>query len=332
MPWYTAVPQRPMDRPTSHPRLIPSGLPSRLASRLGILALALLSSACSVRGYALRSVADALAAPGGGLAEEEDPELARDAAAFGLFMMQRIQAEVPDHKQLPVALASGFVQYAYAFVQQEVDVLEDKDLKAAQAKKLRARRLYLRGRDHGLAGLEQRHPGLREALLSGDAVRQGAVLQKVEKADVPLLYWTAAGWALVVSNGKDDPKIYGDLPVVERLAARALALDPDYDSGALHEFYVSLDAAADKADSAKAHLDKAQQLNGGRRLGAQVSYAEGVLVQRQDRAGFQRLLQAVLDVDVYRADPQWKKERLANVIAQQRARWLLSKIDDLFAG
>jgi predicted anti-sigma-YlaC factor YlaD len=46
----------------------------------------------------------------------------------------------------------------------------------------------------------------------------------------------------------------------------------------------------------------------------------------QDRAEFERLLNEALAIDV-NALPE---QRLANVIAQRRARWLLARMDRLF--
>jgi predicted anti-sigma-YlaC factor YlaD len=67
-------------------------------------------------------------------------------------------------------------------------------------------------------------------------------------------------------------------------------------------------------------------LSKNKKLGPHVSYAEGVLVKAQDRAGFTRLLEEVL-----RADPAADKaNRLVNVLAQRRARLLLEYVEDLF--
>ena len=49
---------------------------------------------------------------------------------------------------------------------------------------------------------------------------------------------------------------------------------------------------------AKAHLDRALALSMNKKLGPRVSFAEGVLVQEQDRAAFTRALE-----EVVRADP-----------------------------
>jgi hypothetical protein len=52
---------------------------------------------------------------------------------------------------------------------------------------------------------------------------------------------------LAIADAKDDMKLVGELPLVEEVMARALALDPDYDRGAIHEFYVAYDAARGEA-------------------------------------------------------------------------------------
>jgi predicted anti-sigma-YlaC factor YlaD len=62
------------------------------------------------------------------------------------------------------------------------------------------------------------------------------------------------------------------------------------------------------------------------KLGPRVSLAEGLLVQTQDRAGFTATLEQVLKADVDAA-PRF---RLANTLAQRRARLLLDHADDLF--
>jgi predicted anti-sigma-YlaC factor YlaD len=55
-----------------------------------------------------------------------------------------------------------------------------------------------------------------------------------------------------------------------------------------------------------------------------VTYAEVIAIPRQDREQFTMLLEQGLEVDVDK-DPN---QRLLNVIAQQRARWLLENIDE----
>jgi predicted anti-sigma-YlaC factor YlaD len=54
--------------------------------------------------------------------------------------------------------------------------------------------------------------------------------------------------------------------------------------------------------------------------------AETAAVAAQDRAGFERLLREALATDPDR----FPDERLSNLLAQKRARWLLSRADELF--
>ena len=57
-----------------------------------------------------------------------------------------------------------------------------------------------------------------------------------------------------------------------------------------------------------------------------VSFAEAVCVQKQDLKQFQALLQQALTIN-----PDVKPEnRLANLVMQRRAKWLLSRTDELF--
>jgi predicted anti-sigma-YlaC factor YlaD len=57
-----------------------------------------------------------------------------------------------------------------------------------------------------------------------------------------------------------------------------------------------------------------------------VAYAESVLVAAQSRAAFEEMLKTALAID----PDQEPDLRLANLIAQKRARWLLSRAGDLF--
>ena len=111
---------------------------------------------------------------------------------------------------------------------------------------------------------------------------------------------------------------------------KALELDETWEEGTLLEFFVSYEAARPGGTEAgaKAFLDRAQKLNEGHHLGVQVSWAEGVLVQSQKRDEFEAVLKAVIAADVDAVAV--KKNRLANTIAQRRAKLLLKYASDLF--
>jgi predicted anti-sigma-YlaC factor YlaD len=303
-----------------------------MRSLLLVLALAVtapLLGGC--RGLASSLVADAAADTGTSYAAEEDVELVRLAVPFGLKTMEGLLESQPRHEKLLTALASNFTQYAYAFVHTPAEEADwEGRYPEARAGRDRARKLFLRARDYGLRGLEVRHRGLAERLRSGRDL--AAVLREADApGDVPLLYWTASSWALAISDGKSEMGLVAELPVPVAMVARAIELDEAWGEGTLHEFYVTFDATRTAAEGggperARAHLDRALALSMNKKLGPLVSWAEGVLVQKQDRAEFTRVLEGVL-----RADPGAEpRHRLVNTFAQRRARALLAHADDLF--
>ena len=291
------------------------------------VAVTAVAAGCSISHMAVNKIGNAMAGSGTTFASDDDPELIEAAVPFSLKLMESLLESSPRHRGLLLATASGFTQYGYAFVQQEADRLEDQDVAAAAAARLRARRLYLRARDYGLRGLETRHKGFAAALRA-DA---RAAAKVATREDVPMMYWTAAAWGAAVSLSKDDPDLIADQPLFEALIDRALELDEGFDSGSIHAFLISYEPArqgaqGDPYQRARTHFERAVVLSDSQLAGPFVAYAEAVDVNRQDRAEFETMLQQAL-----RIDPDARKEwRLANLIMQRRARWLLGRADDLF--
>ena len=296
------------------------------------IAIALFASAASgCKTVIISYAADAAASTGTTYASDDDPELVHDAAPFGLKTMEGLLERTPRHERLLTSLASGFTQYAYAFVQAAAEQADlDGKVEQARAGRERAKKLFLRARAYGLRGLDVRHAGMAARLRPGGGDRAKA-LGEATREDVPLLFWTASAWTLAIANGKADMGLVAELPAPIAMMERALALDEAWDEGAIHEFFVAYDATRSAAEGggperARAHLERALALSMNKKLGPRVSYAEGVLVQRQDRKEFTRVLH-----DVLRADPgEVPRYRLANVIAQRRAKALLEHADDLF--
>jgi len=243
------------------------------SDRLPVLLLVAALAAPALGGcaYAIANrLADTLAADGGSYASDDDPELIADAVPFALKTMEQVLDETPRHQGLLLALARGFAEYAYAFVQQDADRTEEIDVERSKELQARARRLYLRARDFGLRGLELRHPDAA-ATVRGAGPEATAWLASATRDDVPFLYWTAASWALAIADAKSDMRLVGDLPRVEKLMDRALALDESWDEGAIHEFYVAYDGARSASDGggverARKHLERALALSGNKKL------------------------------------------------------------------
>jgi len=286
-----------------------------------------LAGCTSMNKLAVNKLGDALASGGTAFSSDSDPDLIRDAAPFSLKLMESLLAENPHHAKLLYAAASGFTQYSYAFVQQDADAMESRDISAAANLRLRARGLYLRGRDYGLRGLELAHPGITAALKD----KPKSALRACQPEEVRLLYWTAVSWAAAIASAKDDPALIADLPIVEALIDRALELNEAFDHGAIHSFLITYEmsragVSGDPVARSRQHFDRAMSLSDNAQAGPLLAYAEAVCVQQQDRARFQSLLQQALAIDV-NARPEF---RLVNLLMQRRARWLLGRIDELF--
>ena len=290
--------------------------------------LLVLTAGCSIKKMAVNKVGDMLSSSGSTFESDEDPELVAAAIPFGLKLYEGLLAETPKHTGLLLAAASGFTEYSYAFVDLKAEEVKEDSLDKANALTERARKLYLRAHGYGMRGMEAKYPGFGAAL-DNDAV---TALKRVRKTEVPMLYWTAASLGLAISTSKGSPEMIAQLPLVEMMVNRIVELDEAFDNGAVPEMLITLEAARsgvkleDQEAAMRKHFDRAMEISKGKRAGTYVSFAENADELAQNAAAFKSMLAPALAIDVD-ADPT---TRLANVIAQRRARWLLVHQSDLF--
>ncbi len=286
----------------------------------------MVSSGCSLKTMAVRTVADTLSGSGDVFSRDDDPDLVGDALPFALKLYESLLESVPEHAPLLVATCSGFTQYAYAFVQTEADMVREADYERATALDARALRLYLRGRGYCLRALELRFPGAGDRL----TLEADVVLAPARRDDVELLYWTAASWGSAIALAPDRPDLLIDFPAVRALIDRAAVLDDTWGNGSIHETLItfeSLESLGGTREKAREHFARAVELQQGTSPGPYVALAVGVSVAAQDRTEFETLLEQALAVDPD-ANPSI---RLATLITQRRARALLANADSLFA-
>jgi len=292
-----------------------------------ILALLFLAPGCSIKRIAVNSLADALAETSTVYSSDNDLELIGDATPFALKTMETLLAQTPKNRGLLVASAGAFVQYSYAFVQLNAEVLDASDPERSREQRLRAKRLYLRARDYGFRAIELNHANFRTQ------VRQDAksALPAIKTKEVNELYWVTVAWAGAIACDKGDMDLVADLHLLEPMIHRCLELDEDFDGGTLHEFMVSFEGGRSASqggsiERARKHFERAVKLSGRKKMSVLVALAENVSVQQENRNEFQELLQEVLAFDIDSAPDL----RLANLVAQKKAKLLLSRIDDLF--
>ena len=309
----------PMPRPASRTRSQPAHPHLRLGKAAGLLALVAALVACSPRQLLVQGLANELASQG--QTDEEDLGLARDASPFYLKLTESLLKETPGNLKLAAAVASGFTQYAYAFVAFEAERTAATDAKAAHALNERARRLYLRAHRHAMAALELSAPGFQARLTQANAPADAVLCPE----QVELAYWAAASWGAYISLSKDDPDTVADLPAVVRLATWAWNTAPQHGNGALLSLMGTLEAARPGGSASRAvgFFDQAIALGAGRNAGPYVAKAESIAQPAGDRQAFDELLGQALKASTARRD-------MTNQIMQARALWLLGMAEDLF--
>jgi|TARA_B100002003_G_scaffold233375_1_gene246166 predicted anti-sigma-YlaC factor YlaD len=275
-------------------------------------------TACSINRLVVDKLGDALAEGGSVFTSEEDPDLVRQAIPFGLKTYERLLDVSPQHEGLLLSAATGFAAYAY-LIQLQADSIDELSYVEARRQRARASRLFLRGRDYALRGLEVRHPGFTQKLRNSRA-----------KAlrDVSLLYWAGVSWAGALTAAKDDPFLIAEVAIAAALVERVLELDESYNSGAAHEFFITFEGSrmGGSVKRARSHYRRAVTLSEGKRASVHLALAEVVAVQQQNLIEFRQLLAQAMAVD---AD-EVPSLRLENTIAQDRAKWLEARIPALF--
>jgi predicted anti-sigma-YlaC factor YlaD len=302
-------------------------------NRIGLFlaAVLILFSSCSINRMATKAVANALTGEGSGdvFTGDTDPELIGNALPFAIKMYEALLSQQPDHPGLILTTGSLFVMYANAFIQGPAEMLPVEAYQEREDQLNRARKLYLRGVEILAHGLEKKYPGWDAAYAKGV---QPAYLAKLKKADVPLVYWHAAGFLSAYALNPFDLDLGVRLPELTAAIARAYELDPDFNRGALDEFYILFYSSMPEGmggdpSKVEAHYQLALEKTQGLSPGPFVSYAQSVCIPAQDYDTFKRCLESALAVDIEKDPPN----RLVNILSQRKARRLLQTAPEYFA-
>lgn len=297
---------------------------------LALSALILVLAGCSINRIAVRAVSDALSTGGGeadAFSSDNDPELVGDALPFVLKLYDTLLLEDPENEELLLSSASAYISYANGFLQTPATMLDQSEYERREELIARAKTLYIRGRDRALRALELRYPGFTESVKSQDP----AVLAKTTDEDVPYLYWAAAGWLGAVSTDPFDIGLSMQATRAGALMDRAFELDPDYDEGAIHEFYIAYYAGLPEGlggsrKKAEHHFERAVELADGRRASPYVALGTSIAIPQQEIRRFVDLMEQALEVEA-EAYPRY---RLINTIKQEEARFYLDNLDRFF--
>jgi hypothetical protein len=174
------------------------------------------------------------------------------------------------------------------------------------------------------------HPGLADAVQAPLAGFSEA-LQSVGSGEVEKLFWGGYGWATWIGFSKGAPAAVAELPKVEQLMLRVLALEEGFYHGGAHLFLGIYHGSrpvmlGGRPEVSRSHFEKALALGERRFLPALVAYAEYYARQTLDRELYVRLLEEALAFDLALAPDL----TLVNVLARRRAQRLLAQVDEFF--
>ncbi len=257
---------------------------------------------------------------------ESDPEFARQAAPGQLKTVEGFYLASPSNKTLIRILAQGYCEYTFGFLDSDAeDLLMNNQVEQAEALQQRATRLYLRCMNYGEKLLGKGW----DAAIHGDL----ASFQKKVKAshNKEGLFFTALGLASAINLNRDDIDIVSYLPKAKMMFERVLELDEKFYNGGAHMalgmLYTGQGAAiGGNPVEGQKHFLRAIEITGGKFLMPKVLYAKNYGGIMNDRKLFHTTL-----VEVLNTDPAiWPDQRLANELAQIRARRYLAHEKELF--
>ena len=170
-----------------------------------------------------------------------------------------------------------------------------------------------------------------ELCVSGvDFPRFKKLLGKLGEDDLPYLYEYAAAWAGSIQSHSNSWTSVADLPRVQVMLERVIAIDERYDHAMAHVYLGVMNSQLPPAlgghpDIGQTHFERAIELSKGRNLIAYVEYA-----QYYARLLFDKKLHDSLLNTVIKADTHVNGLTLSNVIARRQAEKLLAGSKDYF--
>jgi hypothetical protein len=276
-----------------------------------LAAFALSQSGCAaIMGKVTSGVADSLT---NAVLAQDDPELVRDGAPAYLIALDGLIDGDPDSLDLLMSGASLYGSYATAFV-------EDRE---------RAARLATRARGYGDRAICVRKKsfcGMSDLPYDEFVAKLG----EAKKKDLPALYSYGSAWAGWIQANSADWAAIADLPKVQAVMEKVIALDDVYSDGEAHLYlgvlYTLRPASlGGQPERGQHEFERALAISQRRNLYVHVMYAK-----QYARLVFDQELHDALLNEVIAADPVQPGLTLINTIAQQNAAELLLDGEDYF--
>jgi hypothetical protein len=278
--------------------------------------LPILTGCGMLRGAATSALAPMASQMSASLQEQTDPDLVRDGAPALILVLDGFASSAPDNPEILLAAANARVGYAAAFID--------------RTEAVRARDLYARARDYGLAALARN--ARFGAAVSGPIDTFEASLAGFGKSDVPALYTTAMAWMGWILNSGGAMEAVAQLSRPVAMMRRVMALDPLHERGGPHLFFgiyyaVQPRGAGGDLAASRRHFEQAMATAGEKALLPRVAFAEFFARYSLDQELFVKTLRAAVDSRDLDDPPGL---RLTNAVARRRAKALLPMAEEWF--
>ncbi len=280
---------------------------------------------------------------------ESDPLLAKDALPMLIKTAQILVSSDPNSEGNATTAASLYLLYANAFLDGEAFFVPDEDYERAVELRARARSLYLRASALLVPFIEKKSPGFFaypfEISNTGEkalADRKKA-LKPFGKNDAGIMYFTAASiFAAFSSNplnfdevslgpSLQNVNLSSILSAAFTLMEGALAVDPEYGNGLLHDFAFSVYGSlpielGGSKNNALTEYEAAVKASKGLSGGTYVAYAQLVCLPAKDSASFLASLEKALAISTEAAPAS----ALMNALARRKAQKLKADVELYF--
>lgn len=244
---------------------------------------------------------------------QDDPETVRAGAPAYLLLIDGLIADSPDDRDMLLAGARLYGAYAAVFV-------DDKGRALHMAKK---------ARDYARRGLCADYPQVCK-VESAPYDQFVPSLHEVQAEGLDALYVYGTAWAGRIQADSSDWAAIADLPKVEAVMRRVVAMDAGYDNGRAQLYLAVLNtlvppSVGGRPEVGRGYFEQAIAVSQGKDLMAKVEFA-----RRYARMVFDRELHDRLLHEVVMAEPRVPGLILSNVLAQQEARKLLATSAEYF--
>jgi hypothetical protein len=251
-------------------------------------------------------------------------QIAEIAIPLSFESQKRKIQKYPNNQLFYLNASKSRIIYAYGILMEKADRLMYTDYYKSREYYAKSLDLFVLSRNYLIEALELKYKNFSKSMREKSHI-------VFEKNDIDYLYWLSGSMAGSIQASQADPQYLADLSSIRWLIENAIKIDPDWDSGTLSSAMMSVylnDLSGDKNSEkiALSYFQLAEKQSNGQNASIYVTLAESYAVSKQDKKLYLELLDKALEIDINKD----KSLKQSNKLSQSRAKWLKSRVDDLF--